>query len=575
MMALVAAWYDFDPFHSLYNWLRDNTSSDLVYVVIAVIGATGILSFVGLGALANVWLERRIIGRIQVRRGPNRVGPFGLLQPVADAIKLIQKEVLQPSASDAKLFNLPPILVFIPAMLTFAVFAWAPDMVYADLNVGVLYILALSSITSLAIFMAGWSSNNKYALLGAMRVIAMAISYEIPLVLALLAPVLFAGTMSIPGLVDFQKDQHVWLAFLLPLPVFIYAIAATAELNRTPADIAEAESEIVAGFHTEYSGMKFGLFYAVELINSLAVSGIMASLFFGGYSIYRPGGLHPAVDHFHRQDLLLLLRPDLASRHLASPAHRSAHGLRLEDADPAGPDQRGRGRHRGPALASAGADGLDTRRLRGDQRCPGDWPARLLLPHDHARLLPSAAARATGARHLGAVVAGAGAFDVAGGARRGGGVMDSLPVIIAFYVLAAITLISALMVAMVRDLVHAVLFLILSFIGIAGLYLTLSADFVAVVQILIYAGAISVLMLFAILLTPRSARDNAAVSYSAPISVIAGLLGADHRLRSAKDGLADGEWRPLRHRRRRPSARRCSTRLCCRSRWRPSSSWWR
>ena len=158
-----------------------------------MIGATGILSFVGGGALINVWLERRIIGRIQVRRGPNRVGPFGLFQPVADAIKLIQKEVLQPTAADAKLFNLPPILVFIPAMLTFAVFAWAPDMVYADLNVGVLYLLALSSITSLAIFMAGWSSNNKYALLGAMRVIAMSISYEIPLVTALLAPVLFAG----------------------------------------------------------------------------------------------------------------------------------------------------------------------------------------------------------------------------------------------------------------------------------------------------------------------------------------------------------------------------------------------
>jgi len=286
MIPLIAAWYDFDPFRELYDWLRDNTWDELVYVVIAVVGATGILSFVGLGALANVWLERRIIGRIQVRRGPNRVGPFGLFQPVADAIKLIQKEVLQPSASDAKLYNLPPILVFIPAMLTFAVFAWAPDMVYADLNVGVLYLLALSSITSLAIFMAGWASNNKYALLGAMRVIAMAISYEIPLVMALLAPVLFAGTMSIPGLIDFQKEHDIWLAFLLPLPVFIYAIAATAELNRTPADIAEAESEIVAGFHTEYSGMKFGLFYAVELINSLAVSGIMASLFFGGYSLF-------------------------------------------------------------------------------------------------------------------------------------------------------------------------------------------------------------------------------------------------------------------------------------------------
>jgi NADH-quinone oxidoreductase subunit H len=290
MGVILDAWYDLrslaNPVQELYTWLDRHVPDEVIYVVSAVLGATAILTFVGLGALANVWLERRIIGRIQVRRGPNRVGLWGLLQPVADAIKLIQKEVLQPLAADSKLFNLPPILVFIPAMLTFAVFAWAPDMVYADLDVGVLYLLALSSIASLAIFIAGWASNNKYALLGAMRVIAMAISYEIPLVLALLSPVLFAGTMNIPDIVQWQRDHDVWLAFLLPLPLMIYSLAATAELNRTPADIAEAESEIVAGFHTEYSGMKFGLFYAVELINSLAVAGIVASLFFGGYALW-------------------------------------------------------------------------------------------------------------------------------------------------------------------------------------------------------------------------------------------------------------------------------------------------
>jgi NADH-quinone oxidoreductase subunit H len=274
------------PFGELYDWIGDHTSDQVVYLVSSVIGAVGILTFVGLGALINVWLERRIIGRVQVRRGPNRVGPWGLLQPVADAIKLIQKEVLQPTASDSKLFNLPPILVFIPAMLTFAVFSWAPGMVYADLNVGVLYILALSSISALAIFMAGWASNNKYALLGAMRVIAMAISYEIPLVLALLSPVILAGTMNVREIVEFQQHYHSWLVFYLPLGLLVYGIAATAELNRTPADIAEAESEIVAGFHTEYSGMKFGLFYAVELVNALAVSAVLASLFFGGWWLF-------------------------------------------------------------------------------------------------------------------------------------------------------------------------------------------------------------------------------------------------------------------------------------------------
>ena len=290
MTPFLDAWYDLrslaNPVRELYDWLGDHTSDEVVYVVSAVVGAVAILIFVGLGSLANVWLERRIIGRIQVRRGPNRVGPWGLLQPVADAIKLIQKEVLQPRASDSKLFGLPPILVFIPVMLSFAVFAWAPDMIYADLNVGVLYLLALSSVAALAIFMAGWASNNKYALFGAMRVIAMAISYEIPLVLALLGPVLFAGTMSVSGIVTWQQEHNLWLAFLLPVPLLIYAVSATAELNRTPADIAEAESEIIAGFHTEYSGMKFGLFYAVELVNALVVSGILASLFFGGWWLF-------------------------------------------------------------------------------------------------------------------------------------------------------------------------------------------------------------------------------------------------------------------------------------------------
>ena len=278
-------WYDFDPFHDLYTWMDKHVDHWIVYLVSAAIGSLGVLTFVGLGALINVWLERRIIGRIQVRRGPNRVGPWGLVQPVADAITLIQKEVLQPDLADRRLFNLPPILVFIPAMLTFAVFAWAPDMVLANLDVGVLYLLGISSIAALAIFIAGWASNNKYALLGAMRVIAMMISYEVPMVMGLLAPVLLVGTMSVAGLVQWQSDHFV-LGFFVPISVVIYMLASTAELNRTPADIAEAESEIVAGYHTEYSGMKFGLFYAVELVNSLAVSGIMASLFFGGWWLF-------------------------------------------------------------------------------------------------------------------------------------------------------------------------------------------------------------------------------------------------------------------------------------------------
>ncbi|MCH8007850.1 MAG: NADH-quinone oxidoreductase subunit NuoH [Chloroflexi bacterium] len=248
-----------------------------------LLGAIGILSFVGLAAVINIWVERRLIARIQVRRGPNRAGPFGLLQPIADAIKLIQKEALQPDNADGIMFTLAPIVIFIPAILTFAVLPWGEHMILADLNVGVLFILALGSTTTIVIFMAGYASNNKFALLGSMRVIAMLISYELPTVLALLGVVLFASTMSLSGIVAFQETHWVWLIFLQPLAFLIFLLGSTAELGRTPADIAEAESEIVAGFHIEYSGMKFGLFYAVELVNVVAVSAIIATLFLGGW----------------------------------------------------------------------------------------------------------------------------------------------------------------------------------------------------------------------------------------------------------------------------------------------------
>ena len=287
-MPLLAPWYDFrdlgNPAARLFEALRDAGVSDsVVYVVAALIGCIGILTFVGATSIINIWIERRLIGRIHVRRGPNRVGPFGLLQPVADAIKLIQKEVLTPDNADGFVFALAPIVIFIPAVLAFAVFPWAEGMVLADLNVGVLYLLALGSTTAIIIFMAGYASNNKYALLGSMRMISMLISYEIPSVLALLGVVAFTGTMSLTGIVEFQQTHWSWLIFFQPLAFLIFLLASTAELNRTPADIGEAESEIIAGFHIEYSGMKFGLFYAVELVNAIGVSAIIATLFLGGW----------------------------------------------------------------------------------------------------------------------------------------------------------------------------------------------------------------------------------------------------------------------------------------------------
>ncbi len=300
--ALDGHWYDLRdlgiPIAHLRGWLDEQNKSqpamlhDLLgdhwisYLTTALIGATGILSFVGGVLLVLIWVERRLIGRIQVRRGPNRVGPYGLLQPLADAIKLIQKEVLIPNGADRFLFFLPPILVFIPGLLVWGPVPWAPNMNYLDLNVGVLYLIAISSLATVAIFIAGWSSNNHYALLGAMRTVAMMISYEIPLSMALVAVVLMTGSMQLSQIVQWQADHNVWLGVLMPMALFTFFFASTAELNRTPNDIAEAESEIVAGFHTEYSGMKFGLFYAVELGNAVAVGAFVTAFFLGGWALF-------------------------------------------------------------------------------------------------------------------------------------------------------------------------------------------------------------------------------------------------------------------------------------------------
>jgi NADH-quinone oxidoreductase subunit H len=286
----LAAWYDLrdlgNPINALLHWISGLGLSWIAYIVSGVIGAAAIGAFLGLTMLGLIWIERRAIGRLQIRLGPNRAGPFGLLQPLADALKLMQKEALRPASADALLFLLPPVLIFIPVVLIFGVLPFGRFMTVANLNVGVLYIIAVGSAAPVLIFIAGWSSNNKYSLLGAMRVIAMTISYEIPMVLALLGTVLFAGTMNLNGIVAFQSSHNIFLLFLQPLALVTYFIAASAELNRTPVDIAEAESELGAGYHTEYSGMRFGLFYAVELANGLAVSGIIASLYLGGWWLW-------------------------------------------------------------------------------------------------------------------------------------------------------------------------------------------------------------------------------------------------------------------------------------------------
>ena len=283
-------WYDIRDMGIAVGQLRqgldDRFDPWVSYVLTAIIGAAGILTFIGLVLLLLVWAERRLLARIQVRRGPNRVGPFGLLQPLADALKLIQKETLIPRGADRFLYYLPPVVVFVPLMLVWGPVPWAPKMAYLDLNVGVLYVLAIGSLSTLAIFLAGWSSDNHYALLGAMRTIAMMISYEIPQSISLLAVVIMAGSMNLGEIVEWQSDHNLWLAPLMPLALFAFFFSSTAELNRTPNDIAEAESEIVAGFHTEYSGMRFGLYLAVELGNTLAIGALVTTLFLGGWSLF-------------------------------------------------------------------------------------------------------------------------------------------------------------------------------------------------------------------------------------------------------------------------------------------------
>ncbi len=286
-MMLLDAWWDLrslaNPVNALLGELRNRFPDWVAYVISGVIGASALGAFLGIAMLLLIWVERKLVGRIQIRRGPNRAGPGGILQPLADAIKLMQKEALTPKVGDKLVFWLAPLLLFIPTLLTMGVMPWGDRMSVADLNVGVLFIIAVGGAMPLIIFMAGWSSNNKYSLLGSMRTIAMVISYEIPAVIALLSVVVLTSTMSLGGIVAFQQKYHIWNIFLLPLPFAIYLIASLAEIGRSPADIAEAESEIVAGYHTEYSGMRFGLFYAVELANALIFGGIIMTLFFGGW----------------------------------------------------------------------------------------------------------------------------------------------------------------------------------------------------------------------------------------------------------------------------------------------------
>ena len=280
-------------------------------VALMFIGAIGVFLIMALAALAFVWLERKVAGRIQSRYGPNRAGKFGLLQTLADAVKLLLKEDIIPAAADRRLFILAPYIVFIATFAAFVVIPWSGKLYISDLNVGILYLIAMGSFVVVGILMAGWASNNKWSLLGAMRAAAQIVSYEVPVALAILTVIVLAGTMNMREIQEAQSGWiwkwHVFQSPFTFLAFFLYFVGSIAEANRTPFDMPEAEQELTAGFHTEYSGMRWAFFFLAEYGNLLLVSLVAAVLFLGGWNVGIPGVPIPGPIVLAAKAVLLVL----------------------------------------------------------------------------------------------------------------------------------------------------------------------------------------------------------------------------------------------------------------------------
>src|SRR5919205_1114995 len=294
----------------IYDWLVGlGVPGWLVALVYAAVGAATALGLITVFVILAIWAERRFIARLQDRWGPNRVGPFGLLQSVADAVKLLSKEIITPAQVDRFLHFLAPMLILGASVMTWVVIPWGPGLQVADLNIAVLYLLAFGAIPALGVTLAGWASMNKYSLFGGMRAVVQYVSYEVPAGVVLVVPVLLARSMSLQGIVQAQGGPFWnWFVFQptlfigpLPIPLFVigvvafvfYLIAGLAETNRTPFDHVEADSELTGGFTTEYSGMQFALFFLAEYANSIAIGLLGSALFLGGYHT----GLGDAFDN--------------------------------------------------------------------------------------------------------------------------------------------------------------------------------------------------------------------------------------------------------------------------------------
>ena len=327
-----------------------------------------VLIFLGLSVavIAMNWLERKILAHMQVRLGPMRVGPHGLLQPIADALKLLIKEDIMPAEADPWVFWVAPLIVVITAFTVFIVVPFGPTHAVTDMNIGVLFMLGVSSLSVLGVVMAGWASNSHYPLMGALRSSAQMVSYEIAMGLAVISAVLMTslnkegiGTLSMIGIVQAQQSQHVWFVFkFFPLGLiafFIFAVAMVAETNRAPFDLPEAESELTAGFHTEYSGFRWSLFFLAEYSAMIAVSSIAVTLWLGGW-------MRPFPNALERRNLgpgvLAGPRPDVSvprrNHFLQHRPHAQASILQSADHRP-GRIRRGPGTDRRGPVRSAGA----------------------------------------------------------------------------------------------------------------------------------------------------------------------------------------------------------------------------
>lgn len=253
---------------------------DIIMQLLVVIAVAAFLVF---NALFIIYYDRKVAAKFQVRYGPNRVGYKGILQTVADTIKLLIKEDINPEKVDKVVFTLAPFLVFIPAFMVFLVIPFGKGLIPADLNIGILYVLAISGLSVIGILSAGWASNNKYSLIGGLRSAAQIVSYEIPMVLVILSILILTGSLKMSDIVNAQSSVFKWFVFLQPVGFLIFLIAANAEINRAPFDLPEAESELVSGFITEYSALKFAFFFLAEYTNLFLISAIATTLFLGGW----------------------------------------------------------------------------------------------------------------------------------------------------------------------------------------------------------------------------------------------------------------------------------------------------